>query len=267
MTTDWPLHRLTLSQMSSCMIKHVDCFQLPHSQGSFNLPRLPHHPHGKSCHAARVRNSQGPSAQNSAVILAGDFNVHNQDWLQSSRTTRAGEYAEDMCHMYGLEQLVHEPTRGRNTLDLVMSDLPGRIVTPLHPPLGKSDHAVIVAHFDVAPAPDRPTKRTVWRYQQADWPRLRAFLRDSDWSFLATDDVDTSCDKLTRKVTEAMKRFIPSKVLKQRASNPIWWSPECQACVDRKQQAWRRHRSPQMMLHFFQPSRRQQLPQSPLCIE
>eukprot|EP00117_Sycon_ciliatum_P049752 scpid9142/ scgid35229/ RNA-directed DNA polymerase from mobile element jockey; Reverse transcriptase len=186
---------------------------------------------------------ESTARRNSPVILAGDFNVHNQDWLHSSRTTRAGEYAEDMCHMYGLEQLVHEPTRGRNTLDHVMSDLPGRIVTPLHPPLGKSDHAVIVAHFDVAPTPDRPTKRTVWRYQQADWPRLRAFLRDSDWSFLATDDVDTSCDKLTRKVTEAMKRFIPSKVLKQRASNPIWWSPECQACVDRKQQAWRRHRA------------------------
>ena len=70
------------------------------------------------------RGLTSTACRNSAVIVAGDFNVHNQEWLHSSRTTRAGEHAEDMCYMHSLEQLVDQPTRGRNTLDLIMSDLP-----------------------------------------------------------------------------------------------------------------------------------------------
>ena len=34
----------------------------------------------------------------SRVIVAGDFNVHNTAWLGSSRTTVAGEAAEDLCY-------------------------------------------------------------------------------------------------------------------------------------------------------------------------
>ena len=56
------------------------------------------------------------------IIIAGDFNVHNRAWICSNRTTTAGEFAEDVCLDHGLQQHVVVPTRGSNTLDLVMSD-------------------------------------------------------------------------------------------------------------------------------------------------
>ena len=79
----------------------------------------------------------------SHVILAGDFNVHNHSWLGSSKTTRAGEFAEDMCVMHGLHQHVPEPTRGSNTLDLVLSDIEQGVKTTIQSPLSLSDHAVL----------------------------------------------------------------------------------------------------------------------------
>eukprot|EP00117_Sycon_ciliatum_P005506 scpid34343/ scgid6119/ RNA-directed DNA polymerase from mobile element jockey; Reverse transcriptase len=39
-----------------------------------------------------------------------------------------------------------------------------------------------------------------------------------------------------------MQRFIPSKVFKTRPQDPIWWTPECSAAVDRKRNAWRKFR-------------------------
>ena len=58
----------------------------------------------------------------SNIIIAGDFNVHNRAWLHSTRTSVAGEAAEDMGALHGLTQHVLEPDRDANTLDLVMTD-------------------------------------------------------------------------------------------------------------------------------------------------
>jgi len=60
------------------------------------------------------------------ILLVGDFNVHNASWLRSNKTTPAGEALEELSAFHHLEQHVHEPTRGENTLDLVLSDLPPR---------------------------------------------------------------------------------------------------------------------------------------------
>ena len=110
----------------------------------------------------------------------------------SNKTTKAGELAEDICHLHGLEQHVHIPTRGSNTLDLILCDIPGNVTVTGHPPLGASDHICLLA---IIPAPalrERPTKRTVWRYQQADWDRLRHSYRTSDWEFCFTNNPDQS---------------------------------------------------------------------------
>ena len=107
-----------------------------------------------------------------SVILAGDFNVHNQSWLGSTKTTAAGERVEDLCNIHGLSQHVDLPTRGPNVLDLVMSDY-AQATVKHHAPLGKSDHCVVTADFpSVRPLREATSSRTVWRYNQADWSRL-----------------------------------------------------------------------------------------------
>ena len=104
-------------------------------------------------------------SEGSRIILAWDFNVHNRQWLNSTRTTVAGEYAEDMCILHGLEQHVTMPARGNNTLDLIMSDFPLRVTVTTQPPLGASDHVVLIADFPTLVPKEPLTHRTVWRYR------------------------------------------------------------------------------------------------------
>ena len=59
----------------------------------------------------------------SHVLIAGDFNVHRESWLGSSKTTPAGEYTEELGAVHGLQQHVQCATWERNRLDLVLSDL------------------------------------------------------------------------------------------------------------------------------------------------
>ena len=85
--------------------------------------------------------------QGSHIILAGDFNVHNRAWLNSSKTTPAGEALEDTCAAHLLVQHVTVPTRGDNPLDLIMSTFTSPVTTRILPPLGRSDHAVVLSDF------------------------------------------------------------------------------------------------------------------------
>jgi len=100
---------------------------------------------------------------------------------------------------------------------------------------------VVLADFQLSPPKGERSQRTVWRYQRADWQRLRSFFRRTDWSDLLTDDVNESCSALTNTIKEGMKRFIPSKTLTTRATDPPWWTPECSSAIQQKDKAWKRH--------------------------
>ena len=170
-------------------------------------------------------------SEGSRIILAGDFNVHNRQWLNSTRTTVAGEYAEDMCILHGLEQHVTMPTRRNNTLDLIMSDFPLRVTVTTQPPLGASDHVVVIADFPALVPKEPLTHRTVWRYNHADWDRLRHFYKESDWESLITGDPDQSCENVTSLILSGMSKFIPSRALVSRPSDPSWWTLKCSLCT------------------------------------
>lgn len=149
----------------------------------------------------------------SHIILAGDFNVHSESWLGSTKTTRAGDYTEDMCSVHGLVQHVRQPTRGLNVLDLIMSDIRTQVKVEPQPPLGSSDHDALVADFAISLHRDPKTSRTVWRYNKSDWPRLKHFYRSTDWSALLCSSPDTANVQITERILEGMKKFIPSKCL------------------------------------------------------
>ena len=74
----------------------------------------------------------------SAHVL-GDFNFKDIDWpdrLSKSGSTLSqseGQILIDIMNDHGLEQMVHCPTREKNTLDLILTTLPGqfKMSTPL----------------------------------------------------------------------------------------------------------------------------------------
>ena len=77
---------------------------------------------------------------------------------------------EELSAFHGLHQHITQPTRGENTLDLILSDFwETSVVVNVLDPIGASDHDTVVATFDATPLREPPTKRRVWRYAQADW--------------------------------------------------------------------------------------------------
>ena len=73
-----------------------------------------------------------------------------------------------------------------------------------------------------------------------DWGRLRAFFRDFDWSSAITDSPEQSCTNITSTIQNGIQRFIPSRKLLSRPTDPAWWTPECTEAASVKQHAWRR---------------------------
>ena len=119
--------------------------------------------------------------------------MHNATWIRSTKTTPAGEALEDVCAVHLLAQHVADSTRGNNTLDLVISDFEGPVATAIHPPIGRSDHAVVTdCCTSAAPYINQPTKRKGWRYCNADWGRLRHFFGTTDWSAVINDNPNHS---------------------------------------------------------------------------
>ena len=63
-----------------------------------------------------------------------------------------GEILIEIMNDYGLEQLVHFPTRERNTLDLTITSLPGQFVD-IHSPDTLSDHDIVSGTLKVVIPP------------------------------------------------------------------------------------------------------------------
>ena len=67
----------------------------------------------------------------------------------------------DAMNDHGLEQLVHFPTREKNTLDLILTPLPGQF-QEIHSPDKLSDHDVIsrTLKIHIPPPPKKKKKET-----------------------------------------------------------------------------------------------------------
>ena len=88
----------------------------------------------------------------SKVILAGNFNSPGIDWrngcLTDSYVSRSfHEFLIDISSDYFLEQIVLEPIRGRNLLNLCFTTYPNQVKQCYTLPAGFSDHEAVIAAF------------------------------------------------------------------------------------------------------------------------
>ena len=92
--------------------------------------------------------------------MLGDFNFKDISWpdrLNKSGlflSQSEGQLLIDVMNDHGLEQLVHFPTREKNTLDLILTSLPGQF-QEIHSPDKLSDHDVISGTLKIHIPPKR----------------------------------------------------------------------------------------------------------------
>ena len=136
------------------------------------------------------------SGNNLSILLLGDFNLPQIVWSTPSPTC-PDSLSSTFCTIiadYFFHQLVLQPTREQNILDLVFITAP-ELVKDLEicQPVGGSDHCSI--EFNLKLKFQRPKRscRLVYNYRAADWLGLREDFCNLQWdcSYLmeSVDDV------------------------------------------------------------------------------
>ena len=171
------------------------------------------------------------------TLLIGDINVWHKSWLKHSPCdTLEGESLRNICKQHDLKQLVKEPTRGPNLLDLVLSSLNGHAVANVVPAI--ADHKGVLVATDLPAPKETFFERTVWDFKHADWESLnKTFVSSCFAEDLRNLDVDDGTVYFTEKVLEMAKQFIPTRRIREHKGSHPWLNASCREAIARKHEA------------------------------
>ena len=138
---------------------------------------------------------------------------------------------------HGLEQMVHFPTREKNTLDLILTTLPGQF-QDVHSPDKLSDHDIVSGTLKIFIPPIKKPQRKVYLYQKGDYESMRKdtleFAKEKYFNGHSdTRSVQENLDLLTSFIQDSADKHIPSKTSRSVSSVP-WITPEIRRKIRRK---------------------------------
>ena len=113
----------------------------------------------------------------SAHVL-GDFNFKDIDWpdrLSKSGSTLSqseGQILINIMNDHGIEQMVNFPTREKNTLDSILTTLPGQF-QDVHSPDKLSDHDIVSGTLKIFIPTIKKPRRKVYLYQKGHYESMR----------------------------------------------------------------------------------------------
>ena len=83
----------------------------------------------------------------------------------------------DLLNDVGMEQVVHEPTREENTLDLVLTNF-SHLIPRVNVIPGLSDHDIVFCEYQTKMTLGRQPQRQIPLYQKANWDVMRSDMND-----------------------------------------------------------------------------------------
>ena len=175
------------------------------------------------------------------AIITGDLNVHSKKWLKfsSGGETIEGSRLKAVCAIAGLKQLVRQPTRQKNLLDLVLAcpQIASATATTVLPRI--ADHAVVQASLKFHVPVQQPVQRYIWQYQHADWQRLADMASVHDFNYVYRTNSTSSQDArhMTEDILDMMHECIPQKRITEYKSTHPWLSSREMQLVQTKVQA------------------------------
>ena len=128
----------------------------------------------------------------------------------------------DILDDKSLVQLLEEPTRQQNTLDLVITNQPTTIRDVSIVP-GVSDHDCPFITLDLKPVRHKQTPRKIPLYKRANWDSLADELSKDIDTITANMEHLTSnelWEKLKAAINKGIDRHIPHKVSKPKGNLP-----------------------------------------------
>ncbi|XP_019628840.1 PREDICTED: uncharacterized protein LOC109473420 [Branchiostoma belcheri] len=140
----------------------------------------------------------------------------------------------------GLTQIVEDPTRGVNTLDLILTNRPAQINRTQVIP-GISDHLAVYTELEVKPLRRRQIPRKVPIYAKANWEGFREFannLADKVRAAEPSSNINHLWNILKNGLLEGIKTYIPHRTTKRKDSHP-WLNPNLRRKIKHRDKAYK----------------------------
>ncbi len=180
------------------------------------------------------------------TFLIGDFNMPCIEWPSSTVPGRGPDSLEyrflQLTLEKGLAQLVMEPTRGVNFLDLVFASEPNLVSTIyVEAPFGGSDHNVVKFSSDVfTSSAKRPTNQKGYNFHKANYTGLAQALDHVDWPtvFQTCSTAQQMWDAFLGVLHPLIARFVPKRKNRKTASS---WPPSIQRLILKQKRLHKLH--------------------------
>ena len=175
-----------------------------------------------------------PSTDN--IMILGDFNFPFLSWIEAEDSViyhiKSGAKTDEklqaekllnLTNKYFMNQIITQPTRNTNTLDLIFLNntelIPNHTVENVSKCL--SDHDLITCHIKEASDDNhpkinkKPEKLRIFNYwsQKASWDKMNQFLEKVEWSenITQTSSVESDINYLYERLFSASEQFIPER--------------------------------------------------------
>ena len=186
------------------------------------------------------------------LILLGDFNLKNINWLAlscpGSIKSKSFEQQFIDCILNNfLIQHVLEETRLRqgqtsSLLDLVFT-IDENLISSIEvcPPLGKSDHAILIIEVNLRSANEFQIDQHNFRLNAGNYEQMRDTLSTVDWDkALYNDNIEQMWQSFKKIVLDLCENLIP-RAKRKIVKTPIWMTKDVQDSMDKRKKAWARY--------------------------
>ena len=148
------------------------------------------------------------------IFIMGDFNDRCSSWLSSHKDSELGDELVYLLDSFNFIQLIDQPTRNQNLLDLFITSNPELVdnfgvLDPIH----ELDHCPIYARLSLKLKNIQNFKRTVRSYTTENLENLKFSLSKIQWENFQNNDqsIDDLVDFYTNTLNTEIKKAIPCK--------------------------------------------------------
>ena len=157
------------------------------------------------------------------IILSGDFNLPSIDW--ETNTVRDNpQYGQainsklvEIANNNDLIQMVTEPTRGNNILDLLFTTNPALVEhIEIHP--GMSDHNIVITDVNLRARTVMKKPRKVHLFKKADMGSLDKDIEQDLTRYLEDENKENETTEdlwqfFKETITKAVTKHVPQKTI------------------------------------------------------
>ena len=163
------------------------------------------------------------------VIIAGDVYAPDLKWSNPDATSHSSnsERLLDIIDEHGFTQMVKDPTRKDNILDIVLTNNVEIIINNVRVTPGISDHDMVLFEVNLTCRKKRPVKRKIYIRKRADTSRIKKELQGLADDLAETGYSDTPIHEMwvnfENNIHQIMDACTPHRMTSSRYNLP-WYN-------------------------------------------